>query len=80
MATARKMNTWTPPFFSRRKLAVKPMLQKNTVIKTLCRVSVRLRTSTPLVLSPRLIRAKISPPMTGAGIQNLLKKDTFFLM
>ena len=79
-ASARNINTWTPPFFNRRKQAVKPTLQKKIVMKTLCNVVSKESSRIPAAYNARWAKANTIPPATGAGMQYLLKNESLLTM
>ena len=68
-AIPKNSRTWSPPFFRRRKQAVKPTLQKNTTIKKVWSVESKEISRIPAWRRARWARAKTTPPATGSGIQ-----------
>ena len=66
-----------PPCLIIFKLALKPMVEKNAIIKKSFNVLSNLKENAPVCIPIRLIIAKIKPPITGAGIQYFLNIETF---
>ena len=75
-ATIKKIKTCGPPCFSILKLAARPMLVKNVIIRGSLTTMSKLKEK--LSLSAQLASAKITPPITGAGILYLLRKKILF--
>lgn len=68
------VNNSLPPFFINLKLALSPKIVKKTFIKKGVILFIICMFDISNIISIVLKRVKSNPPMTGAGIQNLLKK------
>ena len=67
-----------PPTFNAFRFAWNPTAVKKKIIQTSRNVSSKVTISVPVAYRTQVITDTIRPPMTGAGIQNLLKTGNFF--